>query len=69
MQNFIVEAASSTQNPAGGSVSQGYSSYQAHGPVYASPASNNTSQAGYASQAGYEPSGDYSSVYDSSYGY
>ncbi|XP_038717964.1 flowering locus K homology domain-like isoform X2 [Tripterygium wilfordii] len=63
IQNFIAEAASSGQNPAGGSISQGYNTYPGHGAVYASPPPDAAGHAAYA------PSGDYGSVYGNSYGY
>lgn len=61
MQNFMAEAAApAPQAQPGAPIDQGYgsqaySSYQAHGSVYASPPSN--------------PAGGYGSVYGSNYGY
>ncbi|CAK9150043.1 unnamed protein product [Ilex paraguariensis] len=62
-QNFIADAASAAQNPAGGPPGQGYNSYPSHVPVYASPPSNATGHTGHA------PAGDYGSVYGANYGY
>lgn len=62
MQNFIAEAASSAQNPTGGSISQGYNDYPVHGPAYTSPQST-------AGHAGHHPAPDYGLVYGNNYGY
>ena len=63
MQNFMAEAASATQDPMGGSVSQGYSAYPTTAPVYAPPP---TSAGGH---TGHAPSADYGPVYGTNYGY
>lgn len=63
MQNFMAEAASATQDPMGGSVSQGYSAYPTNAPVYASP------PAGTAAHTGHAPSADYGPGYGTNYGY
>ncbi|KAE7997738.1 hypothetical protein FH972_002343 [Carpinus fangiana] len=62
IQNFIAEAASSAQNPTGGSISQGYNDYPVHGPAYTSPQST-------AGHAGHHPAPDYGLVYGNNYGY
>ncbi|KAF8392262.1 hypothetical protein HHK36_022604 [Tetracentron sinense] len=61
IQNFMAEAAGSTQHPTGGSSNQGYNSFQAHGSTYASPPSN-TVHAGHTT-------GGYGSAYGTNYGY
>ncbi|XP_042486706.1 flowering locus K homology domain-like [Macadamia integrifolia] len=61
IQNFMAEAAASTQNPVGGSTDQGYNSFPAHGSTYTSPPSN-TGHAG-------NTAGGYGSVYGANYGY
>ncbi|KAL5155148.1 Flowering locus K y domain [Glycine soja] len=63
VQNFMAEAASATQDPMGGSVSQGYSAYPTTAPVYAPPP---TSAGGH---TGHAPSADYGPVYGTNYGY
>ncbi|GAB4841681.1 hypothetical protein Ancab_022403 [Ancistrocladus abbreviatus] len=60
VQNAVAEAASNTQNAAGGPINQGYSSYSAPAQAYASPSTN---------PAGYAPAPDYGSVYGGHYGY
>ncbi|XP_057960808.1 flowering locus K homology domain isoform X1 [Malania oleifera] len=60
IQNFMAEAAAPTQTQTAVSTDQGYSSYAAHGSVYASPPSNT----GHAAHAG-----GYGSVYGANYGY
>lgn len=62
MQNFMAEAASSTQNPTGGSMGQGYNAYPSHGSAYKSPQSTS-------GHAGHAPTSDYGLVYGNSYGY
>jgi hypothetical protein len=65
MQNFMAEAASSThtQNPAGGSISQGYNAYPSYGPSYASPLPTTAGHTGHA------PAPDYGLVYGNNFGY
>lgn len=63
MQNFMAEAANATQDPLGGSVSQGYSAYPTNAPVYASPPSST------GAHTGHVPSADYGPVYGTNYGY
>ncbi|KAJ7977291.1 flowering locus K-likey domain-like [Quillaja saponaria] len=62
VQNFMAEAASSTQEHMG-SIGQGYNSYPANAPVYASPPSSTGGHVGHA------PGADYGPIYGSSYGY
>ncbi|KAB1208873.1 hypothetical protein CJ030_MR6G011309 [Morella rubra] len=62
IQNFMAEAASSTQNPTGGSMGQGYNAYPSHGSAYKSPQSTS-------GHAGHAPTSDYGLVYGNSYGY
>ncbi|KAH1258382.1 hypothetical protein AAZX31_03G141700 [Glycine max] len=64
VQNFMAEAASATQDPMGGSVSQGYSAYPTTAPVYAPPTS-----AGGGGHTGHAPSADYGPLYGTNYGY
>lgn len=64
MQNFMAEAATTTQNPAGRSTNQGYNAYPGHA-AYASPHSNTGGQPGHAA-----PGPDFGlAAYDNSYGY
>ncbi|XP_030967386.1 flowering locus K homology domain-like isoform X1 [Quercus lobata] len=63
IQNFMAEAASSTQNPAGGSICQGYNAFPSYGPSYA------TSKPTTAGHTGHAPAPDYGSVYGNDYGY
>lgn len=65
IQNFMAEAASSThtQNPAGGSISQGYNAYPSYGPSYASPLPTTAGHTGHA------PAPDYGLVYGNNFGY
>ncbi|XP_047159762.1 flowering locus K homology domain-like [Vigna umbellata] len=63
VQNFMAEAANASQDPLGGSVSQGYSAYPTNAPVYASPPSST------GAHTGHVPSADYGPVYGTNYGY
>ena len=63
MQNFMAEAASSTQNPAGGSICQGYNAFPSYGHSYA------TSKPTTAGHTGHAPAPDYGLVYGNDYGY
>lgn len=63
MQNFMAEAASSTQNPAGGSIIQGYNDFPSYGPSYAS------SKPTTARHTGHARAPDYGLVYGNDYGY
>ena len=63
IQNFMAEAAGSTQDHMGGSINQGYNAYPpANAPVYSSAPS------GASAHAGSAPA-DYGTVYGSNYGY
>ncbi|MBA0741597.1 hypothetical protein Gogos_014734 [Gossypium gossypioides] len=61
IQNFIAEAASAIQSLPGGSISEEYSPYPVHAPLYASSDAN-----GHVSHA---PVIDYGSIYGTGYGY
>ncbi|KAF7818400.1 flowering locus K homology domain-like [Senna tora] len=63
VQNFMAEAASSAQDHMGGTIGQGYNSYPANAPVYASPPSSAGGHTGHA------PAADYGPVYGTNYGY
>ncbi|KAG2719067.1 hypothetical protein I3843_03G241700 [Carya illinoinensis] len=63
IQNFMAEAATSTQNPTGRSTNQGYNAYPGHA-AYASPQSNTGGHTGHAA-----PGPDFGLAYGNSYGY
>ncbi|OVA05309.1 K Homology domain [Macleaya cordata] len=62
IQNFMAEAAGSTQNPVSGSTDAGYSNYPSQGSMYSSPPSNS-------GHTGHNAGGGGYGLYGTNYGY